>query len=110
MTSEAGALTRAKNINKPKALSALAVGGVSYPAVMRTIESVAENNGWEWLTSSSAHHWLGIVVAAVMSSIAAWRTSSDATPRQQRRADNRQAADLEQYRALKALDENGEDV
>ena len=66
-----------KNMNKAKAVSALSVGGVSYPAVMRMIESVADNNGWEWLTNNAVHHWLGVVVAGVMAAIAAWRTSSE---------------------------------
>lgn len=65
-----------KTINAPKALSALSVGGVSYPAVMRTIESVADNNGWEWLTNSAAHHWLGVIVAGVLAAVAAWRTQA----------------------------------
>ena len=66
-------------INKPKALSALSVGGVSYYSVMNLVNqwlgesSLADS----WLNSSSAHHWIGALVAAVMGGVAAWRTSSD---------------------------------
>ena len=68
-----------KNINKAKAVSALSVGGVSYPAVTSLIDQWISGSGLadSWLNSSAAHHWIGVVVAAVMAGIAAWRTSSD---------------------------------
>ena len=111
MTAQISKLDRAKNINKPKALSALSVGGVSYYTVMNLVSqwlgesSLADS----WLNSSAAHHWIGIAVAAVMSGIAAWRTSSAPTARQERKADVKTAAKLDEYRQLKALDENGDD-
>ena len=85
MTSE----TR-KPINKPKALSALSVGGVSYPFVMLTVSNWIQNSSLadSWLNTAQAHHWLGIAVAAIMGGIAAYRTkdtSEEPTKWQQRK-------------------------
>ena len=102
MTSEGNG--KIANLNKPKALSAISVGGVSYPFVMLTLSNwlnkIPEGSAWAWLDSTAAHHWIGLVVAAVMGGIAAYRTkdtSEEPTKWQQKRdakQDQRTAASL----------------
>ena len=102
MTSEGNG--KIANINKPKALSALSVGGVSYYSVMNLVgiwlNKLPEGSMLKWLDTAEAHHWIGLVVAAVMGGIAAYRTkdtSEEPTKWQQRRdakQDQRTAASL----------------
>ena len=83
MTSE----TR-KPINKPKALSALSVGGISYPFVMLQVQNWIQSSNISWLETSQAHHFIGVAVAAIMGGIAAYRTkdtSEEPTKWQQRK-------------------------
>ena len=74
MTSEGNG--KLANINKPKALSALSVGGVSYPSVLHALGQLSTQDYWGWL--SGHHRWIAAVVAGVMAAIAAYRTKDTA--------------------------------
>ena len=59
--------------SKYKALSALSVGGVSYPAVMGFISHYIQ----DWHVGHGATHIIATLVAAGMAAIAAWRTHDE---------------------------------
>ena len=50
---------------------------------------------------------LTVIPMVIGAAVAGWRTHSDKTPRQQRKAEKKTAAKLDEYRQLKELDENG---
>ena len=95
------------NINKVKSVI------VSVTAYVGTLQGVAAlENGSE---DQWAHFWdllqeqpALVVPGLLMALISGWRTSSDPSPRQVRKAENALSADLDKYRTLKALDENGD--
>ena len=58
---------------------------------------------WDILTAQP----LTVLPMVIGAAIAGWRTHSDPTPRQERKAERKQQAKLDEYRQLKELDENG---
>lgn len=95
--------------NSKKIQSVIASVGV-YVGSLQGI-AAAENGvgGDEW-----KHFWdllvaqpFLIVPGVIGAAIAGWRTSSAPTARQERKAERKQQAKLDEYRQLKELDENG---
>ena len=108
MTSEGNG--KIANINKPKALSAVAVAAPGYPAVVGAMSWLHQQfPAWDWLTTNNAHHIIGAIVAGAMAAMAAYRTKD--TSEEPTKWQQKKDAKLDQKVAasLNRLNGNGND-